>query len=113
MAGPIAASECSRPTAPDTCPLLGRQRELQSLESRSSAVCIIATALGSLQGPHRRRKGVPLEPPMEFLSPTAAQVLDLQPLAHPEKRMLARHRRIVDADRAVLTAADHHLAGSG
>src|SRR5450432_322719 len=73
MAGPIAASECSRPTAPDTYPLLGRQRELQSLESRSSAVCIIATALGWLQGPHRRRKGVPLERRMEYLLPTASR----------------------------------------
>jgi hypothetical protein len=46
MAGPIAACGCSRPTALDTSPLLGRQREPESLESRSSAVCIIATPCG-------------------------------------------------------------------
>gem|GEM_PF-1644030 len=61
------------PTAPGICPLLARQREPESLESQSSAVSIIATALGWLHWPHRRRKSVPLEPRMEFLRPTTGR----------------------------------------
>src|ERR1017187_6518143 len=70
MPGPIAASGCSRQTATNTCPRLGRQREPQSLPHRSSAVFTIFTASPLRREPHRRWNCVPLEPPMEFLRPT-------------------------------------------
>ena len=43
----------------------------------------------------------------------AAQVLDLQTVAHAQDRVLARDGRIVDANRAPFTATDGHLAGRG
>ena len=63
------------PDGAHTSALLVRQREPQSLESRSSAVSIIATALRSLGAPHRRWNRKPLEPPMGFLHPTAGSAM--------------------------------------
>ena len=42
----------------------------------------------------------------------AADVLNLDPVRHPEHRVLARHGGIVDADRVPLAAPDRHLAGT-
>jgi len=83
------------PTAPGTCRLLARQREPESLESRSSAVCIIATAFRWLHAPHRRRKSVPLERRMQYLLPTGAATFRwalflLSPISRPQERGATR-----------------------
>src|ERR1022692_2905881 len=119
MAGPIAASECSPPTAPGTCPLLARQREPESLESQSSAVSIVATALGWLHGPHRRRKSVPLELRMEFLRPTRLRCatgarLWLAWERWPDLRPVAERLRAVSVGSARLHAGrDESVPASG
>ena len=43
----------------------------------------------------------------------AAQILDLQRRADAQQGVLARHGRIVDADRARLVAPDRHLSRGG
>src|ERR1022692_3921081 len=62
---------CSPPTAPDICPLLGHRWEPESLASRSSTVCTVATASPCRRDPHLRGNSLPLEPRTEYLLPTA------------------------------------------